>query len=366
MASPTNDRYVCGSGAKIYAGRYRPLPAWLSGKPLNEWFPIPNTSGAGGSSVDDYCGLAIRDDLSELWSAAAGGHGGSTDNRVVSIRLSDDAPAWTVRKASSTVFQDDVAYYSDGTPAARHTYHSIHWIPGRNRLMLHGFYGASGNASSFHVVDGFNPDTNQWDAAGTWPDAPGAAGWYGFVRGNNGDVWYGGGVRWNQAANNYSTFSWTRAPRFPGCHDSTRNRVFTLQYGDSQGFDTGYGVWASVISATGVQTLVTLTDGGALTELQNNTPVYSGMDYDPILDKYCFYPGVKLGTGPYPNPEKIYLIDPVTYAVSTLALGAGSVVPNNTPVTGSGIQSRFRYVPNLRGFVMLPQKSSNLYFIRTA
>jgi hypothetical protein len=37
-----------------------------------------------------------------------------------------------------------------------------------------------------------------------------------------------------------------------------------------------------------------------------------------------------------------------------------------SPPSGSGINSRLRYVPALRGFVLLAQASANLYFLRTA
>jgi hypothetical protein len=345
-------------------------PAWMAGKPLNEWFEIPGTSGAGGAAVDAFSGMCVRDDTSEIFIALAGGHGQGYDNRVVSLDLRLNTPTWVTRKAASTVTANDVAYYPDGTPSSVHTYTNIHWIPRRNRVMTIGRNGTYPNSYTFTTVDGFNPDTNAWDAAGTWPDVP--AGHYGFARGQNGDVWLSGS-RWNQATATTTTFdSWLIYPHQPGAWDSLRNQVFILQFGNGQGFNPELGLMAYKMSSTGVQSTVTLNPSAALTALQNDAPTYSAMEYDPDNDRFLSYPGAKntnIGNVPNPNPERVYVITPNSgsnWDVSILNLGAGSARPTATPSGGSGINARFRYVPALKGFVLLPQGSSNLFFIRTA
>jgi hypothetical protein len=50
--------------------------------------------------------------------------------------------------------------------------------------------------------------------------------------------------------------------------------------------------------------------------------------------------------------------------MSILALGAGSVAPD--AAVGAGVFNRFRYVAELRGFVLMSSGTSNLYFLRTA
>jgi hypothetical protein len=50
--------------------------------------------------------------------------------------------------------------------------------------------------------------------------------------------------------------------------------------------------------------------------------------------------------------------------MSVLALGPASVTPSDP--TGAGVNNRFRYVPKLKGFVLLANSATNLYFIRTA
>jgi hypothetical protein len=344
-------------------------PAWLAGKPLNEWFEIPGTSGAGGASVDAFSGMCVRDDTSEIFIALAGGHGQGYDNRVVSLDLRQSAPTWVTRKAASTVFAD-AAYYPDGTPSSVHTYTNIHWVPQRNRVMTMGRNGTYPTSLTITAVDGFNPDTNAWDSAGTWPDVP--PGHYGFARGKDGDVWLSKG-RWNQATATTTVFSsWDLAVHQPGAWDSLRNQVFILQFGNGQGYDTAVGLLAYKVNGDGVQSAVTLNPSAALTALQADAPTYSALEYDPVNDCFLAYPGAKYtsnGNIPSPNPERVYVIKPnsgSSWDVSILNLGAGSVIPMASPAGGAGINGRFRYVPMLKGFVLLPQKSSNLYFIRTA
>jgi hypothetical protein len=47
-------------------------------------------------------------------------------------------------------------------------------------------------------------------------------------------------------------------------------------------------------------------------------------------------------------------------------LDGGSLKIAPSPDNLSGMQNRLRYVPALRGFVMLTRASANLYFLRTA
>jgi len=49
--------------------------------------------------------------------------------------------------------------------------------------------------------------------------------------------------------------------------------------------------------------------------------------------------------------------------MSILTLGAGSVTPMANG--GSGVNNRFRYVPALKGFVLLAARQANVYFIKT-
>jgi hypothetical protein len=88
-------------------------------------------------------------------------------------------------------------------------------------------------------------------------------------------------------------------------------------------------------------------------------PTYAAMDYDPDNDRFLFYCGQGAGAG------RVYVITPnasTTWDVSFLATTGN--LPPATP--GDGVHNRFRYVPALKGFLLMPKATSNLFFIRTA
>ena len=340
------------------------VPAWLTGKPVNEWFSIAGTSGAGGAAVLAFSGMALRDDTSEIYVAAAGGHLDSSDNRVVSLDLRQDSPSWVLRKAPSASVTADAAYNSDGLPASRHTYHSTHWCAPRNRIILSGaefVYGPG--VVTYLTVDGFNVTTNAWDAAGTFANCN----TYGASVDNNGNILSVAGFRkWTQATDTYSALisppgDATTQVRRPWCYDGSRDQWFGLAWGDGQGF-TGWGtnLRAVKMSNTGlVQVAVTFNSSAAAAQLLADQPSYAGMGYDIANDRFLFYAGMAGREG------VVYAIAPnagTVWDISILALGGGTLTP--TTVASGGVHSRFRYVPALRGVVLLVGPSDNIYFMR--
>lgn len=341
----------------------RALPAWLAGKPLNTWFEIPGTSGAGGAAVDAYSGMAIEERTSEILIAAAGGHNDSYDNRVVSINLSSDAPAWRQRMAPSTTTALNVAYYADGKPSSRHLYSSLHYVPQLNRLMLFGVRGAWGAAYNFAKLDAFNLDTNTWDPAGTFADMP--TGYYGSgqIRAT-GEVISSGLKKWSPGDRQWTdlvTAPLGDAVRWPVAADACRGQLFCLQWGDGQGFDPQRMVASRIPLGGKQQIAVSFNPSSALNLWLDEKPMYAGMDYDPDNDRFLFYAGRGSAAG------RVYVIKPNdgnVWDMSLLEPGAGSV--QIVATTDSGLQNRLRYVPALRGFVLLARAGANLYFLRTA
>lgn len=340
------------------------LPIWLDGRPTGEWFGIPDTAGAGGAAINAYSGFALRDSTAEIVIAAAGGHGDSADNRVVTLALGDDAPTWTLRHASSVDTPIDVPYYPDGLPSSRHVYQSAHVVDSVDRVFLVGARFVYGSAVSFPTVDAFDLSTDQWDPQGTWPDVP-DGGSFGAVTlrptqevlTSTFFVWRASDSTWSQPV----TTSTGTPVRWPIAHDASRNRLLTLQWGDGQGYD-GPTVHATQVDlASGVQSLVTLAPGDALTMFETEAPTYAAMDYDPDNDRFLFYSGQGDAAG------RVYVVEASesdARALTLFELGAGSVTPPVSP--GSGVNNRFRYVPGLCGFVLLADAASNLQFIRTA
>jgi hypothetical protein len=78
---------------------------------------------------------------------------------------------------------------------------------------------------------------------------------------------------------------------------------------------------------------------------------YIGMDYVAALDRFI----VRLpGSG-----TTLYLIDPATFAYTTLSTSGGDSIPtDNKPM------NKFRYVPLLKGCVFVPSYTGNAWFVR--
>lgn len=340
-------------------------PSWLQGRALNEWFEIQGTAGAGGAPLNDYSGFAVTEDA-KIAAGAAGGHGGSRDNRVVVLDLLTDAPSWRVLNTASTNAPDDVAYNPDGKPASRHTYASTLYVRRFDRVMLFGVRFTAPGASTFNKVDGFSASTGVW--SGVVQGSPGttdsgytdiAPGYYGAVVDGFGDVWSVLGLRKYTASTNRWSAPITRAAadsvRYPWAWDSRRSMLFGLCWGDGEGFNTG----VRAIKQDGTtQTQITFNASGALTQFAADAPNYAGMGYDPENDRFLFFSNSA--------PTRVYVITPNAGSIwdmSILPLGGGSV---SIAANGPPLLNKFQYVPQLRGFVCMPNADRNLLFLRTA
>jgi hypothetical protein len=330
---------------------------------VNEWLAIPGTAGAGGLNVTAFSGMALREATSEIVIAATGGHSDGNDNSVISLPLAADAPAWVTLKGPSQVPAKNVSHYADGTPSSRHLYHSIHVIESLHRVFLFGAQFTFGEAYTFPDVDAFDLNTKQWDPAGTWAPIPSGGG-YGVVRiRGSEDVLTNGLALWSAATQTWSqpvTSLSGDGIRFPIAHDSLRNQLFSLQWAD------GWGYGEMKLSASRfalplmAQVSITFNDSPALAQFKAEMPSSAGMDYDPDNDRFLFYCGQAGGEG------RVYVVTPnatTMWDMSILPLGPGSVTP--PAVGGAGVLSRFRYVPALKGFVLLPTNGDNLFFLRS-
>ena len=238
----------------------------------------------------------------------------------------------------------------------------MQYVPSINRLMLFGVRFAYGNAYTFGSVAGFNLTTNTWDPAGTWADMP--AGHFGAVSVRaTGEVYSHALAKWTPSANAWTQPITSRTSdliRWPIAHDSSRNQLFSLNWGDGEGFGIP-AVFATRTPLAGTtQISVTFKPSVALTQFAVDMPTYAGMDYDAGSDSFLFYCGQGGGAG------RVYQVKPNATNLWDMAILplVGNTRPPATP--GSGVHNRFRYVPALKGFVLMPSGSSNLYFIRTA
>jgi hypothetical protein len=180
-------------------------------------------------------------------------------------------------------------------------------------------------------------------AGGAWKLAPGAAAWVAETT--------------------------VHTVRFPNAFDPDGRTFFGLVWSDGQNFG-GDGLTALFNDLkTGTSLAITFHPSDALTQLTTDRPEYAAMDYDPINHVYLFYDGLSHETNSTTTnvPNRLYVITPnatASWDIGFFALAANSVTPANVP--GSAISGRFKYVPRLKGFVMMPSQSANLFFLRTA
>lgn len=339
-------------------------PAWLSGVPLMTWTEIAGTNlnaaqsgftspGGNKTYVTSYCGACIKASGSEIF-ITGGGHADYGGNEVYTLRLGDDAPAWVRRRDPTAVVGSTSvpgnSHYSDGRPAARHTYNDIWYIDSLDRMLLVTANAVWGNGNgNFGTVDAFNPNTNDYLAAGTYADAPsntqGTS--QGRIKDASENIWTfqkSSGVvsRWNVADGSWSVIG-TRSvydSARPFAYDSTRNRVLRPSNGGAL-YDLSSSAAESNPGING-PAAGSVTGTGSL-------------EYCPDRDSYilCTW------------SHSFYEIDASTFTATSLSI-AGTL---GASLAGDGtdqLYGRFGYAPELNGFYLVQSVSQNVWFFRTA
>ena len=350
------------------------MPAWLATVAVNAWVAIPNT-GQGGTAVDTGGGLTTNSRLSyssfalrgtEVWYCCPGGHSDYQPNEVIACDIGLDTPVWQLRHAASPVIASSGAYEADGQPAASHLYNTVFWSKEVKRFIKPYTRFTDPNADSYPATNGFDPVTNTWDPAGTWADATGVAG----VHDDNGNCYvigqsYTDVARFQPSTNTWSTLfhGSTSIIGMPQAWDSKRLQIFSFCYGDGQGAGTP-GLNAYVInSTTGVATAITFNTSSAYTAWLALQTQYQGMDYDPVADRFLVYCPINVTDSWQGNGgTTIYVILPnstTTWDMTTLT------VTGTPPVATVGSMTRFRYMPELGGFVCAPSGLAQMYFLKT-
>jgi hypothetical protein len=352
------------------------VPLWRQGMAVGEVKAIPGSAfaipGVDLDVIDAWGCLALIDGTGTLVSAANGGHGDTYDNGVYSISLLADTTAWVTRIASSSFASVvlDASYYTDGKPGSRHGYGYAHYIPQRGKVVLFGQRGTYSNGLDNYTVDAVDVNTWTWD--GVVANSPGTsgsgypnitAGHWGIARDSvTGNVYTQGNTRWNQASNTVETVSGysTSTVYFPAAYDSTRQQFFCMGLGDGQGFgETFYArKWTASASASTTVTNITINSSSAYTQFLADSPEYAGMDYDPANGRFLFYDGRGSAAG------RIYVITPNSGSAWDMSIltTAGDTLP---ATVSAGINGRFKYVPALGGFFVMPSATAGIYFLRT-
>ncbi|MEY2688202.1 MAG: hypothetical protein RL375_2400 [Pseudomonadota bacterium] len=345
-------------GAAVAAGTMDDgMPAWWHAAPVGQWVAISGTAGpAAGLNTNAYSDMTLRPSDSTLLVVAAGGHSDGSSNGAASLRLSDDAPAWTTLRSSSTPTAD-VLYYGDGRPTSRHTYHYTHYIESLDAVLLAGCrFGYGGSTPTGPGLDLFSLSTNDYLARYTWPDlSPFGGGAFGVCQDGSGHIWTAGGYKINGTTGVLTKPGSGSLLRYPAAYDSIRDKVFALQFDDGEGFG-GAGLQAVQLDpSTGNSTSISFNGSAGLTAFNAAGPDYAAMAYCPLDGKFYFmHPG---------EIQKLYVITPNGTTTWDMA---EQTIAGTLPASSGALCKRFLYVPQLSGFVVQTAQASNLYFMRVA
>lgn len=336
------------------------VPLWRQGLSVGTWYelsgtnlsavdPSPTPSGAIGpvAKIVAWNGSCVDPLTSRVYLIGCGGHMDYAGNEVDMLDLEADAPAWVqliAPSASGDVQSGD--YYSDGRPSSTHTYNSQVFVPEVNRAMRFGSGARYSDGVNAAVVDGFDPETNTYDAAGTWTSIPATLdnqqSWAAVRDASTGNVYLNVAhsgtyrlFRWNVASN-----TWTQLITCPinayemcGAYDSIRHQLLFARSG-------GY---ARYNIATNTYSSGSIANGGPGNQ--------AGLIYVEATDRY-YYRSSSAGGA-------VREINPTTMASSALATtGGGSI-----PARQNGCYSAFGYAPNVGCAYYIPSHTGNVWVL---
>lgn len=300
-----------------------------------------------------------------------GGHAGTDNNSVIKFPSSDNAPVFTLAGAASPsgARHDAVAYFDDGKPNPPHSYDQniYHDLLGRLLLIRRSFVALSTSGTTFEHVDGFDPLTGNWDAAGTWADVPGATGESETptCQDDVGNVYCLKGAGLYKGTYSPGTLTWS-ATRVNTDGSDSRGSVIKFDKVRRRIVNWGANGYTRApryaLESEGYATWHTLTLSGA--PGNTNTDIWS-VCYDEYVD--CFWI-----TDDYVNRasyRKVTFTNTTPTSGATVsAAGVFSGVtfssagsPNNVGFWGACVFCKAR-----RGVFMMAGTGEGLYFVRTS
>jgi hypothetical protein len=349
-------------------------PSWRQGQAVGEWREIsgsslslapvkdnvfyPGQNGVSGKQ-DAWASWALDRDTSKIYSLANGGHLDYFGNEVDVLDLEDDEPAFSelITPSAFADVTDNADYYADDLPCSRHSYRKHWFIESMGRAMMLGVGSRTKSGNPGSAVDGFNPATDTFDAAGTYTSLP-------YVPAAGGDPMAKHPTTENVYAfnQNEGVYEWAKGTPGSWSQLSTGFPPVSAQ-ASATAIDPTRGTGGAgnmlVLGGTGsahhvvdigAETISAITLTGALAS--SITGNHCGLDYEPDLDRFLFRTNDAGGT--------VYSIHPSTWAVEEFSTTDGGSIPSS-----EHILTRWAYVPRLSGFYLAPKWSANVWFLRT-
>ena len=357
-------------------------PAWMRAQPIHSWFEIPGTrlssvdpvrppAGNTRNKVDAWNGAALQVRNSVLWMGLSGGHADYAGNEINRIVLSSDAPRWEeVRPPSRLDFSKDgknwtVPYYQDGTPASRHTYNNQQFIDAENRLCWVGGgavwgYGGRGSESFdyWDVVQGsFGTYANPQHLGESLRGAdslvvkhPRTEDMY-FSRGDTARY-----VKWTRSTNSWQLIKKFGMSLSRCCAGIDPRSGVLLRIGPAGSADRLLVHAWEADTGENAPGVVTLKGDAAewFASVEITRVRGAALEWCGALNAFVYYCG-------FLAPSQAIVIDPKRWTAEFLALKGLTIEKLIKPQ-----YNRFRYMPELKAFVLVDKWDGNLKCFRVS
>src|SRR6185369_15782829 len=356
-------------------------PNWYANQASGTWGTLPGgtlaasgvmQSGADsiltawGGGIINSTGLYVGSTFLSgtflvIWG---GGHGDYSGNEYYAFGpFESDTPQWYRPRDRTVPAPNNVSEDGSGNPVSRHTYGSLVYIPGSNRMITvggGGRYSDANDSNLIHILDFNQPNPNSsqpWSKASASP--PTTMWMAGYDPGL--DTIFGNYVAGNSLIASYGVSSNTANSyifKSPNNHTSGSscamdyNRHIIAFYSSQDGmqfFDCRNP------SANDYYTPTTIGTGP--------TNGSSGMCYDPVADRFVMWRN---------NGKELWFLTPPT--TSPYQGGNAWTWSSVNPSTGAtpsaaltnGTYGRFAYSPNstVRGYSLLNSSSGSIYFYK--
>ncbi len=334
------------------------------------WYEIPNSRM---SSVDpcpsgncSYSGNTKQSAVIDAWNSGVldtkrsrlivwgGGHHDYGGNEVYAFDLA--AQKWAVIVPPSASVQEDVCYYSDGRPAARHTNGGLQYSAVLDALVSVTGSSTWGSGNTGCKSDALLLSTLTWKklAASPWSNP--------LERGTTAvdpstGLIYSVGDFYDTAVYNPAADQWVEVDQQCGVGlgvtldvDPTRRLMVTAGRLPGAGH-CGQGSGVKAWDLTNIQA------GGSFKSTSGDKAVEGtkapGFSFDPVSRKFVAWIG----------GAHVYTLDPANWTWQKVNAASGNTVTPTAP-NANGTYGRFRYVPAHNVFVLVNRTSDNVFVYR--
>jgi hypothetical protein len=381
------------------------LPAWLSGVAVFEVVQIPNTNISADYTptidhplaerweniIDTESGCAVKEDDSTIIFAWTGGHGDGCYNQIVTLRLSDNEPAFEEfdEGSANDIIPDSpqtgttLVYLSDGRPIGAHNYDRVYYlkdgIPSlgnltprlvRMQTTATWAWNTTTQACTSYEWDDTIAAEDRTSAAGTIPDIPKTG--TTLIQASTcrdpltEDIfwWHGSTIwKWTRLTNSWGIAAWkTGLPQNglqrPMSCDGTQ---IVIAYGAVLGEPPYvYVVDMATLALTGPH-LVTGSGAAGFQDMRGTAGggTRARLIWVPPLNSYL----LMRGNGATGN-NIIYRLqyDGTDWVSEALPL-TGVEIPSQTTL---GPQSKMQWIPGLNGVFYADTGENDMFFFRVA